>query len=283
MKNHNSKGNKSFLAGIITGVVMTVTVISFTSQTSAANLSKNISASYQNIKIYVDGAAVNTKDTNEPFISSGVTYLPVRAVGEAFGKTVDWDGVSKTVYIGVKPLITPTPVPTATVVSTPIATPITDTNVTKKINDIVSTQTSSNQSDYQKAKNLHDYLIKASKFNSTIGSNAAYDMLFTGVGSGIDYTNCYKALLDKAGVTSMIVHGSALGVAHSWNLIKIESDWYHVDVCFDDPDFLDNNYIEYDYFCVTDTAISYNHDWSRSAYPACTATKYDPMLIYYGN
>ena len=39
----------------------------------------------------------------EPFIYNGTTYLPVRAVGDAIGKQVTWDGGSKTVYLGEAP------------------------------------------------------------------------------------------------------------------------------------------------------------------------------------
>ena len=35
----------------------------------------------------------------EPFIYDGTTYLPVRAVGEAVGKTVGWDGKTNTVTL----------------------------------------------------------------------------------------------------------------------------------------------------------------------------------------
>ena len=36
----------------------------------------------------------------EPFIMNGTTYLPVRAVGEALGMSVNWDGNTHTVYLG---------------------------------------------------------------------------------------------------------------------------------------------------------------------------------------
>lgn len=55
----------------------------------------------------VDGVSITPKDANgtvvEPFIVDGTTYLPVRAVGEAMGKTVDWDGRTHTVYVGNVP------------------------------------------------------------------------------------------------------------------------------------------------------------------------------------
>nr|DAR16798.1 MAG TPA: Host cell surface-exposed lipoprotein [Caudoviricetes sp.] len=63
-----------------------------------ANMS--IPVAYNNIKIVVDGKQLSTN--KEPFTYEGTTYLPVRAVAEAVGKDVSWDGATKTVYIGAK-------------------------------------------------------------------------------------------------------------------------------------------------------------------------------------
>ena len=68
---------------------------------SAANGTKNISATFRNIKIVVDGKEVST--SAEPFIYNGTTYLPIRAVGEAVGKEVTWNGGTNTVYLGEVP------------------------------------------------------------------------------------------------------------------------------------------------------------------------------------
>lgn len=63
-----------------------------------------IEANYMGIRVVVDGLEVTPKDATghevEPFASNGTTYLPVRAVAEALGKDVEWDGETKTVYIG---------------------------------------------------------------------------------------------------------------------------------------------------------------------------------------
>ena len=53
----------------------------------------NITVTYDNIKVVVDGKEVQFgKDTKgnqiEPFIYNGTTYLPLRAVAEAVGKEV---------------------------------------------------------------------------------------------------------------------------------------------------------------------------------------------------
>ncbi|MCX7714753.1 MAG: right-handed parallel beta-helix repeat-containing protein [Clostridia bacterium] len=73
----------------------------------AQPLEKNITAFYNGIKIFVDGKQIDPKDENgnsvEPFIYDGTTYLPARAVGEAFGKEVAWNEESKEIYIGDLP------------------------------------------------------------------------------------------------------------------------------------------------------------------------------------
>ena len=69
----------------------------------ATNATKTIQAAYMNIKLVIDGVPVTPKDSNgttvEPFIYNGTTYLPVRAVGEALGKQVGWDGKGYNIYL----------------------------------------------------------------------------------------------------------------------------------------------------------------------------------------
>ncbi len=96
--------NKDKLKGFIAGVCVTLVISS--GAVFADSISKSVTAVYNNIKIVIDGKEITPKDANgntvEPFIIDGTTYLPVRAIGEAFGKEVTWDGSSNTVYIGKK-------------------------------------------------------------------------------------------------------------------------------------------------------------------------------------
>ena len=72
----------------------------------AADLSQKIDVYYRNISLYVNGAQIVPKDAKgnvvEPFIYNGTTYLPVRAVGEALGMDVQWDGKTASAYLGKK-------------------------------------------------------------------------------------------------------------------------------------------------------------------------------------
>ncbi len=96
---------KQKLQGLIAGALIGATITGGT--VIAKNGNEMIEALYNNIKIYVDGVKIEPKDANgnsvEPFIYNGTTYLPVRAVGEAIGKQVSWDGSTQSVYIGQKP------------------------------------------------------------------------------------------------------------------------------------------------------------------------------------
>ena len=69
-----------------------------------ASESQTLTAFFRDIKIVVDGNLITPQDSNgnviEPFIVNGTAYLPIRAVGEAVGKTVDWDASTNTVYLG---------------------------------------------------------------------------------------------------------------------------------------------------------------------------------------
>ena len=96
---------KKTLKGYFLGFLSAAVLVS--GVTYAASTTKTIEALYNNIKIYVDGIKIDPKDAAgnavEPFIYNGTTYLPVRAVGEAIGKTVSWDGETQSVYLDEKP------------------------------------------------------------------------------------------------------------------------------------------------------------------------------------
>ncbi|MBQ9734047.1 MAG: copper amine oxidase N-terminal domain-containing protein, partial [Clostridia bacterium] len=53
---------------------------------------------YRDISVTLDGKAVELGDS-EPFIMNGSTYLPLRAIGEALGLTVKWEGAASSVHL----------------------------------------------------------------------------------------------------------------------------------------------------------------------------------------
>ena len=83
---------KGYVLGFITATLL-ITGIGY-----AANTTTLYDVITNGVKIVIDGQKLNPTDANgntvEPIIYNGTTYLPVRAVANAFGKAVS--GVKKT-------------------------------------------------------------------------------------------------------------------------------------------------------------------------------------------
>ena len=88
----------------ILGFIISVLISNLVNPAMAALVERNITVS-TGVSIYVDGVKLNPTDANgrpvEPFIYNGTTYLPVRAIANAFDKAVSWDGRTSSVYLGM--------------------------------------------------------------------------------------------------------------------------------------------------------------------------------------
>ncbi len=93
---------KKRLQGLVAGVLIGATIMG--GVVFAANTTTLYDVIANGIKIVIDGQQLNPTDANgnkvEPIIYNGTTYLPVRAVANAIGKAVYWDGPNYTVYLG---------------------------------------------------------------------------------------------------------------------------------------------------------------------------------------
>ena len=97
-----------FAFGVIVTLAINRAVPTFAESAAVVKqLTANFTVGGNPISIFVDGNKISPKDGNgnavDPFVVDGTTYLPVRAVSEALGKTVTWEGSTATVYIGQKP------------------------------------------------------------------------------------------------------------------------------------------------------------------------------------
>ena len=99
-------------------LAMLMVLSSTTSVLAAGTKTKTATLTYSNINVTIDGKQVELKDKNEPFVIDGTTYLPVRAIGEALGLDVAWDGETSTVALTTKSASTTTSAPTKSTTST---------------------------------------------------------------------------------------------------------------------------------------------------------------------
>ena len=78
---------KGYLSGVMSAALLAGCITAF-----AANTTTLYDVIADGVRIVVDGRRINPTDANgntvEPIIYNGTTYLPVRAVANAFGKAV---------------------------------------------------------------------------------------------------------------------------------------------------------------------------------------------------
>ena len=131
------------------------------------------------------------------------------------------------------------------------------------------------------AKHLHDILIRNIKYekqndyevHTIIGPLLKRKCVCDG------FSKLYKLILDELGIENYLIYGKGFvhtlsdSEEHAWNLVKIDNDFYHVDVTYDATLSM-HDYIRYDYFLIDDTLISMDHYWNRSIIPKANNNKF---------
>lgn len=145
--------------------------------------------------------------------------------------------------------------------------------------DILGTCTSKSYTDYENELAIHDYLVSNIEYGGQEeGAFTAYDALIKGKAVCSGYEESFKTLLDMLGIENMAITGTGNDEPHGWNLVKLDGEWYHVDVTWDDP--VDNDgTISHKYFNVTDADMAMDHIWEPEKYPKATGTKYAYYLM----
>lgn len=89
--------------GFLAGILVSALVFTLIGSAAAAITKKTLDAEYSGIKIQMNGQYFTPTDVNgnivEPFAVNGTTYLPVRAISNALGLDVEWDGENNTVLL----------------------------------------------------------------------------------------------------------------------------------------------------------------------------------------
>lgn len=133
---------------------------------------------------------------------------------------------------------------------------------------------------------LHDYIVNNTryfeeKYYNNMDPDDAYEeygSLLSGYAVCKGYAETMQLLCDLSGIECMIITGTTEHegriVGHAWNIVRIDGEYYHLDVTNDDPipkDGLTDQILTYCYFNLTDSEMMKKASWNRSAYPACTS------------
>ncbi|MBR1481368.1 MAG: hypothetical protein IJ598_00180 [Ruminococcus sp.] len=149
-------------------------------------------------------------------------------------------------------------------------------------------------SDYELELYFNDYLINHITYDKeTSMPRNVYGGLVNGRAVCAGYSKAFQYLCNRAGIMCTSLFGDILRTdentelettLHSWNCIRLDGDWYHIDVTWNDSK---NAAYSHAYFNLTDDAIRKTHavsplysgeeesDVFNCFIPECTATEYD--------
>ncbi len=125
--------------------------------------------------------------------------------------------------------------------------------------------------EYDRELLIHDLIVRDVEYDHAAADNMAlapeaatvYGALVEGRAVCTGYTYTAKLLLNRVGISSRIVQGvikSEPDSGHIWNMVCIDDAWYHLDVTNNDPaSYSEKNIRYYNYFNLTDKAISVTH------------------------
>ncbi len=150
--------------------------------------------------------------------------------------------------------------------------------------DLAAAQVDASLSDVEKALAVHDYLALHCEYDldrlnsGTLPavSHSAYGALVNRMAVCDGYAGAFAYIMkDRFGIPCITVSSSEM--VHAWNMIYIGSQWYHVDVTWDDPTRDLIGRATHSYFLLSDSVISdssHEHSGWVSDYKA-TSTAYN--------
>ncbi len=149
-----------------------------------------------------------------------------------------------------------------------------------KIEEIISNNITTDMSDRDKVKVLHDYIINNTKYDqnfcieedkskctttSNYKADTAYGVLFEGYGICSGYTDLMSIMLYKLGIVNYRVSNES----HTWNSVKLDNKWYILDVTWDDPISEDKDILTDTYFLITpeeDLKLEESHTYNKEIF-----------------
>ena len=141
-------------------------------------------------------------------------------------------------------------------------------------------------SDFEKEITIVQWLVENCAYNKSVSNcETAYGCIIEGKAKCMGYADAFLQTAKLCGLDVRYVYNSSL---HDWNLVKLDGDWYHVDVTWED---VSASYgfgnLRCEYINLTDDEIkketSSHAKWSPTTIKA-TGTKYgkDYVAEYMG-
>ena len=91
------------------------------------------------------------------------------------------------------------------------------------------------------------------------------------------FSKALQVLLDRKGIENILVLGTLENESHAWNLVKLDDEWYNVDLTSDKAiKDVDANIILHTYFNATTSKMETTHKYeNKEIIPQATGEKYN--------
>ena len=162
-----------------------------------------------------------------------------------------------------------------------------DREILERCREVLGEVLTEGMSAYEMELAVHDWLVEWGSYDRTVYDNPNHSgrtgyrdpwgMLVGGYGNCLGYSSTFQLLMDLSGVECITVVGAAFGSRedHAWNMVKLDGEWYCVDVTWDDPTGAAKNGSHHRYFNVTSAYLrETDHQWDYRNVPEATAAAY---------
>ena len=148
-----------------------------------------------------------------------------------------------------------------------------------------------NMTDYEKVVAANNFLVEYVKYDYDVyGKDADLMVIHTAKGAlqnGLavcdGYSHAFETIMNHYGIENKYITGASMTESHGWNLVKINSKWYHVDVTWNDIDNGDHRGIvaSDEFLLRTDTQMG-GHYWDKKKYPKANSKSIDKNYTHTG-
>lgn len=142
--------------------------------------------------------------------------------------------------------------------------------------------------EYEKIKFVYEYIIDRTEYDSSGEDNQNIQSVLLNQRSVCaGYSKAFQYILNRMGLFCTYITGSIKnGGDHGWNMVRIDGQYYYVDVTWGDPVFANqvdgaaSHAMNYNYLCCTENDLFRTHTPDGSIpLPSCTADNYNYYVM----
>lgn len=149
--------------------------------------------------------------------------------------------------------------------------------INQKVDQIIAQIINANMNDKDKITAIHNYIINNTVYdrvrandtenNSGYLSHTAYGVLISGKGICGGYSDAMAIFLNRLNINNYKISSDN----HIWNYVKLDNNWYHLDLTWDDPiSNTGENILTHNFFLINTQALEQKatsqHVYNKNTY-----------------